>query len=460
MTETETNSPIVSAYQARTAGSAARYRTARGLFPSGITHDARYILPHPIYVERAEAGRKWDVDGNEYVDYQGGHGALLLGHRHPEVMQAVSDQLSRGTHFGASSDLEIAWAELVRELVPSAQRVRFTSSGTEATMMAVRLARAFTGHSKLIRLRGHFHGWNDHMTSGYANHFDGTPSTGILNRIAENVLLCDPNDVEGLRSLVEDNSDIAAAILEPTGSGFGQVPLAPEFVSELRQLTAQHGIILIFDEVVTGFRVSPGGAQRELGVVPDLTTLAKVLAGGLPGGAVVGREDVLDILDHERTAVTGRERMMHPGTFNANPVSAAAGCATLKIIRDTDACDRANAYASLLRDAFNAIIVEEGIPWAAYGTFSAIHIFANTSGVAVDPDNFDPLSLDLATVKSNKGTSLVSKLRLAMRVNGVDLSGWPGGPVSAVHDDRDMDHTVAAFQESIRMLKSEGEIAS
>ena len=135
-------------------------------------------------------------------------------------------------------------------------------------MMAVRLARAFTGRSKLIRLRGHFHGWNDHMTSGYANHFDGTPSTGIVGQVAENVLLSDPNDIEGLRSLIENSSDIAAAILEPTGSGFGQVPLTPEYVRDLRQLTAQHGILLIFDEVVTGFRVSPGGAQRELGVTP------------------------------------------------------------------------------------------------------------------------------------------------------------------------------------------------
>ena len=415
MTATDTNSPIVAAYRSRTAGSAERYRAAQTMFPSGVTHDARYILPHPIYVERAQAGRKWDVDGNEYVDYQGGHGALLLGHRHPEVMDAVSNQLSRGTHYGASHDLELAWAELVKELIPSAQRVRFTSSGTEATMMAVRLARAFTGRSKLIRFRGHFHGWSDHMSFGYADHFDGSPSTGIVGPIAENVLLSDPNDVEGLRRLIESNGDIAAAILEPTGSGFGQVPLAPEFVRQLRELTAEHGILLIFDEVVTGFRVSSGGAQRELGVTPDLTTLAKILAGGLPGGAVAGREDVLSVLDHECSAASGRERMMHPGTFNANPLSAAAGCATLKIIRDTDACDRANAYAARLREEINSVIASEGIPWAAYGTYSGIHIFANTSGLPVDPQDFDPMSLDVATVKANKGTALVSKLRLAMR---------------------------------------------
>jgi glutamate-1-semialdehyde 2,1-aminomutase len=457
MTATETNSPIVTNYRMRTAASGENYIRAGALFPSGITHDARYVLPHPIYVSRAERGRKWDVDGNEYVDYQGGHGALLLGHRHPKVMEAVTEQLQKGTHYGAGSELELQWADLVKQLIPSAERVRFTSSGTEATMMALRLARAATGRSKLIRFRGHFHGWNDNMAFGYSDHFDGSPSPGVLPSVAESVLLADPNDLSGVRDVM-DQHEIAAVILEPTGSTFGQVPIEPSFLRSLRDLTRSRGVILIFDEVVSGFRVSPGGAQSELGIIPDLTTLAKILAGGLPGGAVVGRKDILDHLDHASAAAAGRDRIQHPGTFNANPLSAAAGCATLELIRDTDVCQRANAYAQRLRTEMNQLLMDEGVAWSVYGTYSGFHIFTNAANVDVDPRSFDPLKHDYLTLKGKRGTSLATKLRLAMRVNGVDLSGWPGGPVSAAHDAQDLDHTLQAFRQSIRSLKEEREI--
>ncbi|MBA3516385.1 MAG: aminotransferase class III-fold pyridoxal phosphate-dependent enzyme [Rhizobiales bacterium] len=457
MTAVDSNSHIIAAYRGRTAGSAELYRKAASVFPSGITHDARYLLPHPIYVARAQAGRKWDVDGNDYVDYQGGHGALLLGHLHPEVMAAVAEQLSRGTHYGAASELELRWGQLIQELIPSAERVRFTSSGTEATMMALRLARAFTGRGKLVRFRGHFHGWNDNMAFGYSDHFDGTPSAGVLPAVAENVLLANPGDVEGVRALLDEH-DVAAVILEPTGSTFGQVPLEASFLASLRTITRDAGVVLIFDEVVSGFRVSPGGVQAHCGVVPDLTTLAKILAGGLPGGAVAGRRDILDAIDHQRTAASGRERIQHPGTFNANPVSAAAGIATLEIIRDTDACRRANDYAARLRSELNNVLVDEGVQWAVYGTFSGFHIFTNAPKLDVDPLSFDASKLDYATLKGTKGAAVPTKLRLAMRVNGVDLSGWPGGPVSAVHDEDDFERTVDAFRGSLRMLKAEGEI--
>ena len=194
-----TNSPIIAAYRAATPGSAAASEKASRLFPSGVTHDLRYIEPYGLYITRAQGPRKWDVDGNCYVDYFGGHGALLLGHCHPKVVEAVNQQIERGTHFGASHETEIAWAEWVMKLVPSAERVRFTSSGTEATMMAVRLARAFTGKSKLIRFKHHFHGWHDHMTSGYASHFDGSPTPGVLPGVAGGLLLAEQNDAEDSR---------------------------------------------------------------------------------------------------------------------------------------------------------------------------------------------------------------------------------------------------------------------
>ena len=203
-------------------------REAAELFPSGITHDSRYIEPYGLYITRAEGPRKWDVDGRCYVDYFGGHGALLLGHCHPKVMAAVHAQLDRGTHYGASHELEIDWAERVMRLIPTAERVRFTSSGTEATLMAVRLARAFSGKPKMIRFNHHFHGWHDHMTSGHANHFDGSRDDRRARRgVAGNVLLCDQNDEAGLAQLLEQHDDIAAAIIEPTGANGGRLPIDP-----------------------------------------------------------------------------------------------------------------------------------------------------------------------------------------------------------------------------------------
>jgi glutamate-1-semialdehyde 2,1-aminomutase len=455
--QSETNSPIIAAYRAKTPSSAERYRQAVALFPSGVTHDARYLLPHPIYVNRAEGGRKWDVDGNTYVDYQGGHGALILGHRHPRVMAAVAEQLEHGTHYGSSHELELRWGTLVQEMVPSAELVRFTSSGTEATMMALRLARAFTGRQKILRFRGHFHGWNDHMTFGYTDRFDGTPSAGIVEALAASVLLADPNDTDSVRQLLEEH-EVAAVILEPTGATFGQVPTGKPFLEALRAMTKEHGTLLIFDEVVTGFRVSPGGAQAHHGITPDLTSLAKILAGGLPGGAVVGRADIMERMDHERSKATGHERIQHPGTFNANPVSAAAGCATLEIVRDSDACAKAADYAGRLRAEMNAILVEEGVRWAVFGSFSGFHIFTNPDRLDIEPTTFDPADHDYRSLKGKKGTTLATKLRLAMRVNGVDLQGWPGGPVSAVHGGADFGRTLDAFRDTVRMLKDEGEI--
>ncbi|MBV9863337.1 MAG: aspartate aminotransferase family protein [Alphaproteobacteria bacterium] len=453
-----TNSPIIAAYRAMTPGSAARAEKAATLFPSGITHDSRYIEPYGLYIDRAAGPRKWDVDGNEYVDYFGGHGALLLGHCHPEVVAAVQRQVARGTHYGASHELEIAWAELVMRLVPSAERVRFTSSGTEATLMAVRLARAVTGRSKLIRFNYNFHGWHDHMTSGHASHFDGTPTVGVLSGVAENVLLCDQNDAEGLARLFDEHRDIAAAIIEPTGANGGRLPIDPDFLHTLRRLTAEHGAVLIFDEVVTGFRVAPGGAQQAYGVTPDLTTLAKILAGGLPGGAVAGRKDILDSLDFQATKGAGREKIAHPGTFNANPLSAAAGIATLTIVAETDACARASAYGEALRGRLNEMLEEEHIPWAAYGTFAGFHLFTNPEGRAITPTRFDPFEHSAAALKGNRNAGIAHKLRLAAMLGGVDLNSSPGGVVSATHGEAELDDTVAGLRKAVRLLRQEGEM--
>ena len=453
---TLTNSPIVAAFRARTAGSETMADRARESFPSGITHDSRHLEPYGLYIQRAQGSRKWDVDGNEYVDYFGGHGALLLGHGHPEVQAAVHAALDEGTHFGASHPREVEWAELIRRMVPCAEKVRFTSSGTEATHMALRLARAFTGRDKVIRFRTHFHGWHDHMASGQANHFDGTATPGVLADVAANIVLVDPNDRTGVEAaFAEHRGRIAAVILEPTGSSTGMVPTNAEFCRFLREVTRQNGALLIFDEVVTGFRVAPGGAQQAFAVTPDLATFAKIVAGGLPGGAVAGRSDILDLLDFEAAKARGFEKIGHQGTYNANPVSAAAGVAALGIIAETDACERANRYGDLLRDRLNAVLDEEGVPWAAYGDFSAFHIFTNPKGRALRPREFDASRYGYEELKAN-APGAVQKLRLALMLNGVDFNGWPGGTISAVHGETELDHTIRAFREALAMMRAEG----
>jgi len=448
-----TDSRIEQAYRARTARSAELYAEALKVLPSGITHDSRYLLPHGLYVERAEGPRKWDVDGNEYVDYFGGHGALMLGHSHPTVLKAGQAALARGTHFAASHAAEIAWAKQIVDMVPCAEKVRFTSSGTEATLMCLRLARAVTGKRKVIRFRWNFHGWHDDMTTGYASHFDGSAPRGVPDAVAANTVLVDNGDLAGLRDAIAADRDIACAIIEPLGAATGQLPVDASFLAALCEATAEAGIILIFDEVITGFRVSPGGAQGATGVVPDLTSLAKILAGGFPGGAVAGRADILDQLDYAATARTNAEKVYHPGTFNANPLSAAAGTAALRVIAGSDACARATATTEALRAALNRELACAGVPWAVYGESSVFHIFMGPG--VTDPERFDPGSVRPAVLKARPGEA-VRLLRLAMLVNGVDLSGWPGGLVSATHGPAEVAGTASAFAESLRMLQSDG----
>jgi glutamate-1-semialdehyde 2,1-aminomutase len=451
------NSKIIAAYRERTRRSEDLAAEANDILPSGITHDARYVKPYGIYVERAKGPRKWDVDGNEYVDYFGGHGALLLGHNNPPVMAAMHETLDRGTHFGSNHVGEVRWGEVVRRLIPSAERVRFTSSGTEATLMAVRLARAFTGKTKLVRFLTNFHGWHDHMTAGVAAHFDGSATSGVIAGIAAQTILLPPGDIAAMRAALAGDDDIAAVIIEPTGASFGMVPLAPDFLVALREATTQRDIVLIFDEVITGFRASKGGAQLESGVTPDLTALAKILAGGLPGGAVAGRKAILDELDFAVAASKGREKIAHPGTYNANPVSAAAGTATLEIVENSDACARANRYAAELRAGLNEILAAERVPWAAHGTFSGFHIFLNPRNRPLDPARFDPFAIDYREMVAVPAP-LAQKVRLALLVNGVDVMGRLAGFVSATHGKDEMAATLAAFRGALAMLRAEGEL--
>jgi glutamate-1-semialdehyde 2,1-aminomutase len=438
-------------YLRKTAGSAERYQRARCMFPSGVTHDVRYLKPHPVYISHASGSRKWDVDGNEYVDYFGGHGALILGHNHPEVLEAVRQQISRGVHFGASHDLELEWAALIQDMIPCAERVRFTVSGTEATHLALRVARAYTERTKILRFASHFHGWHDHVAFGP----DG-PAAGISKSISDEVVLCPPNDLDRVKQALCDQRDIAAVIIEPTGSTFGQVPTGPEFLRDLRQLTTDCGTVLIFDEVITGFRCSPGGAQELYGIIPDLTTLAKIVAGGYPGAALVGRASIMDMLEFRTNgAGTLPPQVPHQGTFNAAPVSAAAGIATLKIIRSSNVIERANRTAGEIRAGMNQVIRECGIPWSVYGTFSGFHIFTNPANEAITPEDIASGQVHWRKLKGAVPIDKLHKIRLGFLCDGVDIVTWPGGTVSAMHDAGDVDRTVTAFRNTIRALDAE-----
>lgn len=452
------NSRIIAEYRERTPRAALRHREALGRFPGGIVHDARHMRPYGIYVERAQGPRKWDIDGHEYIDYCGGHGALLLGHSHPKVMDAVQAQLARGMHFAAPNELEVEWARLVQELIPSAGLVRFTSSGTEATHLAIRLARAATAKRKIVRFRAHFHGWHDHAAFGVTSHLDGSPTPGMLAEVASSVVLVDPNDVAAVRAILAADRDIAAVMLEPTGAGMGRIPTPPSVLTALREITRAAGVLLMFDEVVTGFRVSPGGAQALLGVTPDITTLAKILAGGMPGGAVAARKDILDLIDFDAPAAAGRERIAHPGTHNAHAISAAAGIATLGIIATTDACRRASAAAETLRVRMNEVLEDEGVSWAVYGQHSIFHIFTNPANRPMRPTRFDAASVQAELLEPDQREDMLNKLRVALLLHGIDLLGWRGGVVSAAHTDAEVERTVEAWRASLRMMREEGEL--
>jgi glutamate-1-semialdehyde 2,1-aminomutase len=412
------------------------------------------MQPFPLYVERADGPHKWDVDGRRYVDYWMGHGALLLGHNPPAVRDAVRAQALDGTHYGACHLKEVEWGEWVCRLVPSAARVRFTGTGTEATHMALRLARAFTGKRHVIKFAGHFHGWHEGLEVGVRPPYEAEAEAGQLPEVVALVSVLPPNDIAAVRERLAAG-DIAAVILEPTGGHFGTVPAPPSFVADLREETRRAGALLIFDEVVTGFRVAPGGAQQALGITPDLTTLAKILSGGLPGGAVVGREDVLAYLATKADPEQNRRaKIAHAGTFNANPLSAAAGVAMLSAVADGEAIRVANAQAAKLRHGVNEILARERIAWKVYGEHSDWKIFFGADrpprdGADQSVDGIDWRRLDAKEPARSRA------LRQALILHGVDFNGGRG-LVASCHTDAVIEETLLAFAGAVRALKDEG----
>src|SRR4051812_10931582 len=430
--------------------SAAHYDQACRMFPNGVTHDGRYVTPFPLYVERSQGAYKWDADGNQLIDYWTGHGALLLGHAHPAVVAAVSDQMARGTHYGAESELALQWAALIQELFPSIERLRFTASGTEATMLALRLARAYSGRPVVVRLAGHYHGWHDLLARDSAA--DSSPP-GVYDGLLEATIVL-PADLARIEATLAARSDIAAVILEPTGASYGALPLPDGFLRQLRALTTARDVLLICDEVVTGFRVAPGGAQQLAGVRADLTALAKVLAGGLPGGAIGGRAEIMRHIAFEDADWNREHKIRHNGTFNANPLSAAAGVTTLAQVATGAPGARAARLGRQLIDGLNVLLRERGLrSWAAYGEASIFHLVAQSS-VDFAPGELAP-NTPMAELKSGGDPELLHLLRLGLNNHGVDLMRGRSGFLSAAHSEEDIVATVAAFAATLDDIAAE-----
>ena len=410
---------------------------------AGRGHMSRVIGPHPLFVEEAQGAIKLDADGNELIDYQMGYGALILGNAHPEVTKAVADQLSKGTHFTGSTRSELRWAELVQSLIPSAERVRFTASGTESTLLALRLARGYTGKTKLIKFREHFHGWHDYV----ARESGINTEVGIPEESLSTVLVVDP-DIEALGQALEQNHDVAAVIMEPTGGHWGQFPVQnPQFLEDVRELTSKHGVVMIMDEVICGFRMSRGGAQGRFDVLPDLTTMAKIVAGGLPGGAVAGRADILDQLSPQDPS----DRIAHPGTYNANPVSAAAGIAALDLVANEPINERADAMAARLKRGLTDAMSKLEVNGHVHGLASIVHL---ALGVECECGG-DICTTPHSELAEATAGPKAERIKLAMLNESVDMMGGIGFMVSAAHTEDQVDRTVGAFERALPALRDE-----
>ncbi|MFB6185069.1 MAG: aspartate aminotransferase family protein [Haloarculaceae archaeon] len=350
-------------------GSRRLHEAALDVFPGGVSHNIRYTEPHPLYVDGADGSRVRDVDGNEYVDFWMNHITSVLGHTHPDVVEAVQEQAERGLHYGAVNEKALELGRRVQEYVPSAERVRFCSSGTEATMYAVRLARAATGGSRVLKARGGWHGGNTDLSVAIHTPFDEPATAGLPPGAAEHVDTFPVNDRETVDALLADRGDdVAAIIVEPMLLAGGGLETDTAFLEYLREETREHDIALIFDEVVTGFRFSPGTYQARVDVTPDLTTLGKFLGGGLPVGALAGRADFFE--DARPDVETDRPVLAGGGTFSMNPMTATAGLTSLDVVESEPVYDYTESQAERIRTQRREIFDDMGIETTTLGTSS------------------------------------------------------------------------------------------
>ena len=435
-------------YRSKFGGSAEWYERGRSLFAGGVTHQTRFTSPFPVHFEHAEGPYKYDVDGNQITDYVMGNGSLLMGHSPAEVTSAVAEQAARGTHLGGAATHEVRYAEAVKRLVPSLERVRFTASGTESTYLAVRLARAYTDKTKIVKFRDHFHGWQDYGVPESGQAYGGVPQA-----VLDTVIVA-PTDAAAVDHILAEDDDVAAVIVESNGAHYGTHPLQnPSFLQDLREITERHGVVFIMDEVITGFRLSPGGAQVRWGLEPDLSTFAKIIAGGQPGAAVGGRADIMELMAFRNDPDWDfGSRVAQGGTYNAQPVTAAAGIATLGAIASQGINARADALAERLKQGLNEAFIRNEIAGHAHGISSIVQV---TLGADCDCDRglctmpYDEIDAAMPRAKS-------TALRQAALVNGVDMMGGRAFFVASAHSEESIDETAEAFGQALRDLREEG----
>ncbi len=424
---------------------------ARERLAGGVSHESRFKGPFPKYIERAEGSRKYEVDGKEYVDYAMGSASLLLGHAHPKVVAELTEQAAKGTFFADCHPLEIEWAGLIQELIPCAERVRFVSSGTEATMLAIRIGRAYSGKNKILRFEGHYHGWHEFVDLGMNAPYDKPTSLGILPGTVESTVVVKP-DPEHVADALNGDDDIGTIICEVSGANYGSVPLPDGFLPELRRLADEHNAVLIFDEVITGFRWSPGGRQARDGVLPDLCSMAKIVTGGMPGGAVGGREEYMRLLDPSVEFRGKTPGVTHKGTFNGNPLVAASGVAALSEIKTGTPNQLADAAAERLRTGMREVIEQHQVAGAVYGEASTFHLYLG--------DDVKDGSVKGLGAEKIRGIpkSTIGAMQTGLRKRGVDLMSHMSGVTSMAHTEADVDETLQAFEDTVQEMIADGHI--
>lgn len=418
------------------------FRRANELMPGGVNSPVRAFRAvggQPLFIDRGEGAYMWDADGNRYIDYVLSWGPLVLGHAHPEVVDALQKAVANGTSYGAPSHLEVELAQLVTELMPNIEMVRFVNSGTEATMSALRLARAFTGRNKIIKFQGNYHGHADMLLvqagSGVATL--GLPdSPGVPPSTVSDTLVATYNDLESVKQLFQQfPGEIAGIIVEPVAGNMGLVPPVDGFLQGLRDVTAENGALLIFDEVMTGFRVHPGGAQTLFGIKPDLTAFGKVIGGGLPVGAYGGRKDIMQMV-----APVGP--MYQAGTLSGNPLAMTAGIATLKILRRPGLWQGIEDAGARLMAGLGVIAESANIPVQLGRIGSMFGMFFNDGPTT----NWDTVA--------TSDTERFGRYFQAMLEQGVYLapSQFEVGFLSSAHGSKEIEATLAAAEAAFKLL--------
>lgn len=411
-------------YVSKTPTSKTLYNRAKMVLPAGVTYGIRYFEPYPFFVAKARGSKLWDVDGNEYIDFWLGHTALILGHSPREVVKAVQKQLENGTLYGVSHELEVTLAEQVAKMVPSAEMVRFTNSGTEANMYATRLARAFTGRNTIAKFEGGWHGGYDALHIGVKQPFDLPESAGLTRGALQDTILLPFNDLEGVEKGLR-NEHPASIVVEPMLGAGGGIPAEKEFLRGLREFCDKSDILLIFDEVITGFRLAPGGGQEYYGVKPDITVLGKILGGGFPIGAFCGSRKIMKRLDI--TTYKRPHYSFHGGTFSGNPITMTAGLATLKILEDGKVTTRLNRLGDKIRTTIQQVFDKHGIDVQMVGAGSIFNThFAK-----------EPIRDAFAAFRADK--KKLFDYNMALMTNGVFFLPTHAQALSTAHSKADIE---------------------